>query len=79
MTDAWDEAARLEPSRARILETALEQAKRFDDGEIDPEHPDCPLCRAAAGQDVTLIETIAQVRNLCPECGESTGTVLPHE
>ena len=79
MTDDWDEVANREPSQAQLLERALEQAKGTSDGEIDPEHPDCPLCGAAAGQRVTLINAIAGMRDLCPTCRESIGTNAEEE
>lgn len=74
MTDPWDEVATQEPSQAQMLKNALDRAKHGDNEEIDPEYPDCPLCRAAAGQDVTLIDTIGAIRSICPTCSESIGT-----
>ena len=49
------------------------------DGEIDPEHPNCPLCGAAAGQRVTLINAIGGMRDRCPTCREFIGTNAEEE
>ena len=68
--DEWARAEEQNASEATVLADALERARGMRAEDIDPQYHHCPLCRAATGERMTLIDTIARIADLCPPCSE---------